>query len=167
LRLREWRFTARGAFSLLLLVFVARPLRQLIKTQATLALLRNRRSLGVGFAGIHTAHLVLIFYLIYQVPTFEFDWLTRLPGIATYTMMYVMLITSFDRPSRAIGARRWKVLHKLGLYWLFAAFAQRELPRSLDNVDLAIWLLTTSIVVAVVIRLTAYFAGRGTKSQPQ
>jgi len=161
------RLTARFAFLLLLLVFIARPLRQLRKAPGTLALLKNRRLLGIGFAGMHTAHLALIFYLLNQVPTFEFNWLARLPGIATYTMMYLMLITSFDRPARAIGAKRWKILHKIGLYWLFAAFAQRELPRSLDNVDLAIWLLTACIAVALVIRLSAFVANRVPKPQPQ
>jgi DMSO/TMAO reductase YedYZ heme-binding membrane subunit len=161
------RLTARAAFLLLLVVFVARPLRQLVRTPGTLALLKNRRLLGIGFAGIHTAHLTLIFYLIHQVPSFEFDWLSRLPGIATYSMMYVMLITSFDRPARAIGAKRWKILHKIGLYWLFAAFAQRELPRSFDNVDLAIWLLTACIAAALLIRLSAFVANRAPKPQPQ
>jgi len=161
------RITARFAFVLLLVVFVARPLRQLVKTPGTLALLKNRRLLGIGFAAMHTAHLALIMYLAYRVPAFELNWMTRLPGMATYMMIYLMLITSFDRPARAIGRKRWKVLHKIGLYWLFIAFAQREIPRSFDNVDPAIWLLTALIAVALVIRIAAFLTKRGTKPQPQ
>ena len=161
------RMTARLAFLLLLVVLVARPLRQLVKTPGTLTLLKNRRSLGVSFAGMHTAHLALIMTLAYRVPAFELNWITRLPGMATYMMIYLMLITSFDRPARAIGKKRWKVLHKVGLYWLFIAFAQRELPRSLDNVDPVIWLLTALITAALVIRITAFFVTRRSTPQPQ
>jgi DMSO/TMAO reductase YedYZ heme-binding membrane subunit len=161
------RLSARAAFVLLLIVFVARPLRQLVRTPGTLALLKNRRLLGISFAGVHTAHLVLIFYRLLEVPTFEFDWLARVPGMATYMMMYAMLITSFDRPARAIGPKRWKILHKIGLYWFFIAFAQRELPRSLDNVNLVTSLLTVLIVAALVIRISAYLANRTPKAQPQ
>jgi len=161
------RISARTAFLLLLAVFIARPLRQLIRTTGTLALLKNRRLLGISFAGVHTAHLALIIYRINQVPAFEFDWLARLPGIATYLMMYVMFVTSFDRPARAIGSKRWKVVHKIGLYWLFIAFAQRELPRSFDDVDLVFWWLTALIAAAVIIRLTAFLAKNRIKEQPQ
>jgi DMSO/TMAO reductase YedYZ heme-binding membrane subunit len=161
------RLTARAAFVLLLIVFIARPLRQLVKTPGTLALLKNRRLLGISFAGVHTAHLVLIFYRVWQVPAFEFDWLARLPGIATYAMLYVMFITSFDCPARAIGPKRWKILHKIGLYWLFVAFAQREIPRSLDNVDPVILLLTAFIAAALIIRVSAFLVKRGAKPQPR
>jgi DMSO/TMAO reductase YedYZ heme-binding membrane subunit len=161
------RISARIAFLLLLFVFMARPLRQLIKTPGTLSLLKNRRLLGVGFAGVHTAHLALIFYRVHQVPAFEFDWLARLPGIATYLVMYLMLITSFDRPARAIGAKRWKTLHKIGLYWLFIAFAQREIPRSFDNLETANGWLLIFITVALAIRLTAFLGSRRAKGQPQ
>ena len=58
---------------LLLLVFIARPLRDLIKTPLTLALLQNRKQLGVTFAGIHTVHMTLIIYLAQQAPDFELN----------------------------------------------------------------------------------------------
>lgn len=154
------RLSARIAFLVLLVIFAARPLRQLIATPATATLLKNRRLLGVAFAGIHTAHLALILYRADQVPDFEFDVLQSLPGSITYVFIYMMLITSFDEPARALGRNAWKILHKVGLYWIFAIFLQTQLPRSLDNLADANWWLIALIVLALAIRLTAFFAKR-------
>ena len=54
------RMSGRVAFAVLIVAFAARPLRQLLKAPWTAKLLRNRRQVGVAFAGIHTAHLGLI-----------------------------------------------------------------------------------------------------------
>ena len=68
------RLSARIAFVILLVVFVARPLQQLFTTPFTAKLLRNRRLFGVAFAGIHTAHLGLIFHHLRVVPDFDFNF---------------------------------------------------------------------------------------------
>lgn len=154
------RLSGRIAFAILLIVFVARPLQQLFNTPATAKLLRNRRLLGITFAGIHTGHLALILFRANQVPDFELDIVANHLGVLTYLVLYLMLITSFDRPARALGTRRWKVLHKLGLYWLFAVFLQSQLPRSLDGLEAANSLLIALAAIAVVIRTTAFFAKR-------
>jgi DMSO/TMAO reductase YedYZ heme-binding membrane subunit len=154
------RVSGRIAFAVLLVVFVARPLQQLFSTPATAKLLRNRRLLGITFAGIHTGHLALILYRANQVPDFELNIVAYYLGILTYLVLYLMLITSFDGPARALGTRRWKVLHKLGLYWLFAIFLQSQLPRSVDSLEIANGLLIVLAAIAVVIRVTAFFAKR-------
>lgn len=154
------RLSARIAFLVLLAIFVARPLRQLIVTPATATLLKNRRLLGVAFAGIHTAHLALIFYRADQVPEFEFIVLESLPGAATYLIIFLMLVTSFDWPARAIGRKAWKILHKFGLYWIFTIFLLTQLPRSLDHLAETNWWLITLVALALVIRLTAFLAKR-------
>jgi len=154
------RLSARIAFLVLLVIFVARPLQQLLATPATARLLKNRRLLGVAFAGMHTAHLALILYRADQVPDGNFSALDNLPDIVTYLVIYLMLISSFDAPARAIGRKAWKILHKVGLYFVFGVFLQTQLPRSLDNLAEANWWFIFVIAVAVVIRLTAFFAKR-------
>jgi len=154
------RLSARIAFLVLLVIFVARPLQQLLATPATARLLKNRRLLGVAFAGIHTAHLALILYRADQVPDGNFSALDNLPDIVTYLVIYLMLISSFDAPARAIGRKAWKILHKVGLYFVFGVFLQKQLPRSLDNLAEANWWFISVIAVAIVIRLTAFFAKR-------
>jgi len=154
------RLTAHFAFVVLLLVFIARPLRDLVKTPLTLALLKNRKQLGVTFAGIHTAHMALIFYRAQQVPEFEFSLAGNLPGMATYIVIYLMLITSFSGPAKAIGPKAWRILHKTGLFLITAVFAQTQLPRSMDDLADANWGLIGLLIFALLVRATAFLAKR-------
>ena len=154
------RLTAQVAFVVLLLVFIARPLRDLIKTPLTLALLKNRKQLGVTFAGIHTVHMTLIFYRAQQVPDFEFSLASNLPGMVTYVVIYLMLITSFSGPAKAIGPKAWRILHKAGLFLITAVFAQTQLPRSMDDFAEVNWGLIGLLIFALLVRGTAFFANR-------
>ena len=154
------RASAQAAFLVLLLVFVARPLQQLLVSPGTSALLRNRRLLGVAFAGIHTAHLGLILYRDNAVPEFEFSVRQNLPGGLTYLFIYLMLITSFDRPARAIGRTNWKVLHKFGLFWVFLAFLPTLIPESREQLFGAQGVLIFLAAGAVVVRVTAFAVRR-------
>jgi len=138
------RLTARLAFVVLLLVFLARPLRDLIKTPLTAALLKNRKQFGVTFAGIHSAHMALIIYH------------TRF----VYVVIYLMLITSFSGPARALGPKAWRILHKAGLFLITAVFAQMQLPESLDDLSEVNWGLLGLLVFALLVRGTAFFAKR-------
>jgi len=157
------RCSARLAFVVLLVVFVARPLQQMFRTQFTAMLLRNRRMLGIAFAGIHTAHLGLIIYRSRVVENFDFTVGANLPGAFSYTVMLLMFLTSFNATVKMLGPKRWRTLHKLGLYWLFIGFTQTQLPESLDHLDQlepANWVMLALVAIALVIRLTAYLAQR-------
>ena len=159
------RLTARVAFVVLLLVFIARPLLELIKTPLTLALLKNRKQLGVTFAGIHTVHMTLIFYRAQQVPDFEFSLASNLPGMVTYVIIYLMLITSFSGPAKAIGPKAWHILHKTGLFLITAVFAQTQLPRSMDDFADVNWGLVGLLIFALLVRATAFFGKRKTAGE--
>jgi len=154
------RASARAALVVLLAVFIARPLRQLVATPATTKLLQNRRLLGIAFAGIHTAHLGLLIFKASQIPDISLDPAANYLGVATYIVILALLITSYDGPTRALGTKRWKVLHKTGLYYLFIFFAQTQLPESIDKLEGTNWWLIALIAIALVIRLTAFFAKR-------
>jgi DMSO/TMAO reductase YedYZ heme-binding membrane subunit len=160
------RLSARIAFIVLIAVFIARPLRQLVATPATTTLLRNRRLLGITFAGIHSAHLGLLIFWANVNPDFDLSLTRNHLGVVTYLVIYAMLVTSFDRPARALGPRNWKILHKVGLFWLFWSFSLTQLPRSLDALDEANWWLISLIAIALVIRLTAFFAKRRPGTRP-
>ena len=155
------RLTARVAFVVLMLVFVARPLRELIKTPLTLALLKNRKLVGVTFAGIHTAHMALIIYRARQVSDYEFSIVDNLLGMFTYVILYLMLITSFSGPARIIGPKAWRILHKAGLFLIMAVFAQTQLPESFDDLSELNWGIVGFLIFALLVRGTAFFAKRG------
>lgn len=155
------RVTARIAFLLLLVVFVARPLRQMFRTPVTAMLLRYRPLVGVAFAGVHTGHLGVLVYRAREVTDFELGIVANLPGALTYAVIFAMVLTTFSGPRRALGPKAWRILHKVGLYWITFAFAQTQLPSSLDDLGSMNWWLVAVFVAALVIRMTAFFASHG------
>lgn len=161
------RVSGRIAFVVLLVVFAARPLQQLLKAPWTARLLRNRKLLGVAFAGIHTAHLGLILIRINQLPDFGVSFEKNLPGMFVYAFIFAMLTTSFDGPARALGKKPWKALHKVGLFFLVFAFTQSQLPNSMDELELVNGLLIALAAVALVIRIAAFVAKYRAREQPQ
>lgn len=154
------RVTARAAFLVLLVVFIARPLRQLFRTPATLALLKNRARIGLVFAGIHTGHLMLLVHRARTTPDFQLSVTENALGAFVYAFMFAMVVTTFRVPARAIGPRAWRMLHKTGLYALTVVFAATQLPQPLDDLSDVSWWLIALLAVALVIRMTAFFAKR-------
>lgn len=157
------RITPRLAFPLLLLVFVARPLRQLVATPLTAALLKNRRLLGIAFAGIHTAHLLLILYRSRAVPDFDFQVANNLAGTFVYLVILVMFATSFDSTARALGPRNWRRLHTAGLYVLFVAFVDAFRPRAVDEILDVYGAFTALAVAALAVRVLAFVRRRASR----
>lgn len=151
------RASARLALLIYLVIFATRPLRQLVTSGLTRALQANRRFIGIAFAGVMTAHLIFLVWLNGPV--------APIPGVFAYSLLYLMFITSFNKPRAALGPRRWKYLHKTGLYVLGIAFAQtvvgglRDTPGDPVYVTLAILFLT-----AIALRIAAFFKTRSARA---
>jgi methionine sulfoxide reductase heme-binding subunit len=115
------RYTARLSFLVFLPVFLARPLHQLSPSAATRWAVRNRRYLGLAFATAHFVHLFALtrFNVVTdQVP----DMVTLIGGGGAYVFLTAMTLTSNDAAVRTLGARNWKRLHTVGLFWLWGVF---------------------------------------------
>lgn len=161
-------FTARVSLLIFLLIFVARPLRQLVANDTTRWLVSQRRYLGIAFAAVHTVHLALIAWRFSTIPGLEYPLPAALVGGTTYLLMYALLITSFDAPARALGSKNWRRLHKTGLYFIGFIFAQTQIPESIDQLTEPRRLIfIVLIAAAIVIRLTAYLAMRKKKRSAQ
>ncbi len=147
------RVSAWTAILIYLVVFVARPLKQLSGSPATRKLLRNRRYYGIALAAVMTVHLVLL--LIVNDKALNF------PGAVVYGLLYLMLFTSFDSSPARLGPRNWRILHKTGLYALgiayFSTVVGAFLKSPLDPVYLTLVLL---MLAAVAVRATAHWKGR-------
>ena len=149
------RWSARLSFLALTLVFVARPLQQLVKKPWTAKLLRRRRLIGIAFAGLHTAHLGFIIYRGRISDEYVFRAADNLAGTVGYVVILLMLITSWDSTARMLGRRNWKVLHTIGLFGLFAAFTNFVRPASLETATPISWLLLAIALGALTIRVLA------------
>jgi DMSO/TMAO reductase YedYZ heme-binding membrane subunit len=153
------RWGARFALLIYLAVFVARPLRQLSNHPLGRSLARNRRFIGIGFAAVMTVHLA--FLLWYVGPT------VNLPGFITYALIYLMLITSFDRPTAWLGPKRWRLLHKAGIYWLAIAYSVFMFDGLLETGETVYAVFAALIVLALALRVAAFVKTRRKRLAPQ
>jgi len=151
------RVTARLAFVIYILVFVTRPLRQVMPTPLTNALFRNRRYVGISFAAVMTMHLALISWLLLYVVDEGRSLTSLTPGIVTYMLISLMLVTSFDAPARVLGPKNWRRLHKAGLYWIGTIFAITLVPDIIDYPSDPVYLAIGALMIlAVIIRVAAF-----------
>ena len=119
------RFTARASLLLFCLAFAAAPLARLWPAAPTRWLKRNRRYVGVSFAGSHAVHAVAIAWFAIVAPR-DFAAATSpasfIFGGIGYAFIVAMTATSFDRTAAAIGPRAWRILHTTGIYYLWVQF---------------------------------------------
>jgi sulfoxide reductase heme-binding subunit YedZ len=151
------RSSARFAFLIYVVVFIARPLQQLVPGPLTVSLLRNRRLIGVSFAAVMTVHLALLCWRFLYVLEEELSLTDRWPGVVTYAFVLLMLITSFDAAARALGPGNWRLLHKAGLYWIGMIFAITLVP-DLFSEPTNLLYLTLGMLMAcgLALRLAAF-----------
>jgi len=160
------RASARLAFLIYVLVFVTRPLLQIVPTPLTKALFRNRRYIGISFAAVMTAHLALISWLLLFVLDEGRSLTSLLPGIVTYTLVFLMLLTSFDAPARAMGPKNWRRLHKTGIYWIGAIFGVTLVPDVIDYPADPVYLgIGILMVIAISLRVAAFLRSRSQSTE--
>lgn len=150
------RATARTSLVLFALAFSAAALAQLVASDATRWQRRNRRYLGVSFAVSHAIHLAALIALV-QIDSPLFWTLTNPANIVlagtAYLFIAAMTATSFDRTAAWLGARKWRLLHLVGGWYIWLSFAVsigKRLPQG------AIYWAMMAVVIAVgIVRLIA------------
>ena len=132
------RATARSSLALFLPAFAASSLRRLWPTPLSAWLLRNRRQVGVSFALSHGVHLAAILVLAAGHPdTFAPAAATVVGGGVGYVFIAALAATSSDAAVRKLGARRWKLLHRAGVWVIFGIFALNYVPAPLHDLRYA------------------------------
>ena len=114
------RTTARTSCLLFLCAFVASSLRYFWSTKITRWLRVNRRYLGVAMAASHGFHAVAIVGL--AVLTADSSLSNNHGGNLGYFFIIAMTATSFPSTAALLGHRNWKILHTVGMYYLWLAF---------------------------------------------
>ncbi|OFJ55774.1 hypothetical protein BEL07_00840 [Mycolicibacterium grossiae] len=154
------RFTARTSAVLFLLAFTASALYQLWPTDATKWIRRNRRYLGVAFAGSHVVHACFIAAtVVLDQPRFQMG-VDRTPhavyvlDVIAYGFVIAMTATSFDRVARAMRYATWKRLHLTGSYVIWLAFFIAYWRRGVTQTEFYGPLLII-VVAALVVRFVA------------
>ena len=119
------RATARTSITLFLVAFVASPLLSLWPSALTRWLRMNRRYIGVSFAVSHGFHAAAICGLAVVSSGESLPGVTSptfIGGALAYLFIAAMTITSFHATTRWLGAKRWRILHTSGMYYLWIIF---------------------------------------------
>ncbi len=144
------RLTARTSVLLFLSAFVASTLRKLWLNPFTTWLLKNRRYLGVSMAVSHGFHALAILGLaaVTSGETLEYDH----GGMLGYLFIIAMTFTSFNSTANWLGQRSWKILHRVGMYYLWLAFTYTFSQRLSQSI-LIYFPFVSLLILALILRL--------------
>ena len=160
------RFTARTSLLFFCLAFSAAALARLWPNAWTRWQRRNRRPLGVTFAGSHAIHAVAIAAFAAIDPAgfmAATSAITYIFGGIGYCLIAAMTATSFDRTAALIGPRAWRRLHLFGGTYLWAQFVISFGRRVPDMPLYALFLIPLFAVMAA--RLIAMTSSRSAGGQ--
>ncbi|MGL5939064.1 MAG: hypothetical protein ACRC2S_01550 [Waterburya sp.] len=144
------RLTARTSCILFLLAFCASALRRFKTTAFTNWLVRNRRYIGLSMAVSHSFHAVAIAGVAFL--TSENMVRDNHGANLGYLFIILMTITSFERPAAILGRRNWRILHTVGMYYLWLSFTYAFSERLYES-----WLIYTPFVAVLILALSLRF----------
>ena len=159
------RATARSSAILFLVPFLARPVRQLWRTDATAFLLRNRRYFGVSMAVSHLIHGIAIVWLITGFPgAYEVNAMTLAGGGLGFVFIALMAATSSDAAVAWLGRARWQLLHRTGAWYLWFIFAFTFVPDPARGWDALHAVAVAAFTAAPLVRAAAWLKTRAARA---
>jgi len=117
-------FSVRWAVPFIFLVVATSSLQILFPGQLPMWLLRNRKYIGFCFAVAMAWQGAFIFMMsnFFRDYYYEDIYLLRdeLEGSVGYIFLAAMMVTSFHFGRKHLSPKQWKLLHKSGIYFLWA-----------------------------------------------
>ncbi|MEM6612756.1 MAG: hypothetical protein AAF652_10985 [Cyanobacteria bacterium P01_C01_bin.72] len=144
------RFTARTSCILFLLAFTASSFRRIKSTSFSNWLITNHRYLGLSIAISHGYHAIAIAAV--AILTSENMVRDNHGANLGYVFIILMTITSFEPPATLLGRRSWKILHTVGMYYLWLSFTVAFSERISES-----WLLYFPFMASLIIGLILRF----------
>ncbi|EED35032.1 conserved hypothetical protein [Luminiphilus syltensis NOR5-1B] len=118
------QFSVRFAVPFIFIVVASTALPVLFPSTASRWCLRNRRYIGLIFAVAMAWQGAFIFWVSTTHATYYYSDIyflrDELEGSSGYIFLVAMVLTSFDFGRRRITPNQWKVLHRSGIYFLWA-----------------------------------------------
>jgi methionine sulfoxide reductase heme-binding subunit len=142
------RATARTSCFLFAIAFIASSVRKLWSNQLSIWLLKNRRYLGLSFAVSHTFHALAIIGLAIVTPYTALK--TDHGGNLGYLFIFAMTATSFDRTARLLSHNAWKILHTVGMYYLWLALTYSFGMRIIEGRS---WLIYAPFIILLILAM--------------
>ncbi|MCP4966526.1 MAG: hypothetical protein GY926_15010, partial [bacterium] len=117
------QLSVRCAIPWLYLAFAASSAQVLFPGQLSRWLLRNRKILGLCFAAAMGWQLLFIVWLVTVYSDYYVAEVSVLrdviEGVVRYLFLIAMTLTSFRLGRKLLKPKRWKLLHKSGIYFLW------------------------------------------------
>ena len=161
------RWTARFGMPLFLVSFAASSLRHFVKQAWTASLLRQRRYWGLGFALVHTVHMIGFSLVVWNDDVSQ-SFADLVGGGSIYGVMYLMVITSNNWSVRTLG-RFWRWLHLVGSHALWIGFTVAYTSRLFGitlGAEFSPWdLVSAAFLYSVMILRIAAIVDRRRKSK--
>lgn len=163
------RYSARLSFLIFVTVLATGALATLWPSRPTRWLKRNRRYLGLAFALAHFCHLGALLWLLHHLGR-TMDTVTLVGGGLAYLLIALMALTSNDYAVRALGFKRWRLLHLTGLTYVWLIFMQSYVGRLLSATPpepKPVFVVLAGLgVAAVALRLAVRLRERSAAARP-
>ncbi|NKB36457.1 MAG: hypothetical protein GKR93_04705 [Gammaproteobacteria bacterium] len=118
------QLSVRLAVPCLYLAFAASSLQLIFPSAFSSWLLRNRSKIGLCFAVAMAWQLIFILLLVTVFRDYYTDevYVLRdaIEGVTGYFFLIAMTLTSFEFVRKHISVKTWRLLHKSGIYYLWA-----------------------------------------------
>ena len=159
------RLSVQLASPWIYLAFVATALGQLFPSNFASWLLRNRRYVGLAFAAGFVWQAVFIVVLLAlhgdYYATVLHDTAEFITRMLSYALLLALTVTSFFPVRRAMDPRHWRLLHRVGIWYFWAAIwvSYAEMAMVGDTRVIAI-VFVISGLFALTLRCAAYLKKR-------
>ena len=153
-------FSVRWAVPLVFLVVAIPAFQVLFPGPGPMWLLRNRKYIGMCFAVAMAWQglFILIMSTTFRDHYYEEIFYLRdeLEGSTGYLFLTAMVVTSFNFGRKYLNANQWKLLHRTGLYYLWAypfsvywwSLTYYETPKAIDYVFYWSGFLAFALIIA-------------------
>ena len=148
------RATARTSCILFIAAFVASSLRHFNSSKFAKWLRANRRYFGISMAISHVFHAIAIIGL--AILAYDPDLANDHGGNLGYFFIITMAFTSFKTTATFLGERGWKILHTVGMYYLWLAFIYIFGSRITECIPIYLPFILL-LAVAMLLRLATIF----------
>ena len=118
------QYSVRWSVPLLYLAFAASSLHVVHPFFFSRWLMRNRKFIGLGFSFAMAWQLFFILWLVTVFKDYYVEevYVLRdaIEGVVGYLFLFIMTVTSFSFSRRRLPPGLWALLHKAGIYFLWA-----------------------------------------------
>ena len=159
------RLSATSSLLLFALAWSASSINKLLPGRWRVVM-QARRRIGISFAISHSFHLAAIAWLVELA--FNGDWSAVDPigGAVIYAFIYLMAFTSNDAAVRALGARQWRWLHKIGGYLIWGAFTQSYIANAFQSDGFHYPVFAVLCIGLLALRIAAFRQSRQGTTSP-